>query len=104
MARAAREAQTAAERDARQQERERQAASRARQESRSRLWRRVRIWQRMPSSRRRDTGKLLGATVLVVLVLAYTFTRSVKVVVGVAFILLIASPVLIKFSFDRGRR
>lgn len=102
-ARATREAELAARAAELAAQSERDAAVRARREARASLWRRVRLWQRRPSSRNSEKARVLITAAVVLLVLAYVFTRSVQVVVGVALIEVILSPVFIKLSFDRSK-
>lgn len=103
LARAAREAEATARAAELAEQRKREAATRARREARSNLWRRVRLWQRRPTSRNTEKTRVLITAALVLLGLAYVFTRSVQVVIGVALIMVISSPVVIKLTFDRSK-
>ncbi|MEO6884816.1 MAG: hypothetical protein ABI232_00825 [Jatrophihabitantaceae bacterium] len=104
LARAEREA-VAAERAARLHvQHEREAAERAKAARRALVWRRVRLWQRGASHRHTEVRAALASLVLVLLVLAYLFTGSFTAVFGTALILLIASPLLLKLSFDRSHK
>ena len=100
IARAAREAEAAAKAQAVAAQREREAAARAR---RLALWRRARLWQRSPNRRHAEVRSVLAAAVLVLLVLAYLFIGSWKAVVGAALVLVIVSPLVLKFGFDKGK-
>jgi hypothetical protein len=102
-ARAARETEAARQRAELLQKTERAKAVQARKDARAAAWRRMRLWQRTPSTRHKETRRTLVLIFLLLLFLTYVFTRSVQVVVGMAILLAIASPVLIKMSFDRSK-
>jgi Flp pilus assembly protein TadB len=104
-ARAAREAVRAAEladRAAAQAlERERAAKARRRGEA----WRRLRLWQHGPAFRRdKEKWAALAIIVMLCLVVAYLLTSSVKAVLAVALVCVIAAPALGAFLFDRRSR
>jgi Flp pilus assembly protein TadB len=104
-ARAVREAAAAERAAADKAQRERHAAQRARRERRSLLWRRMRLWQHGSGfHRRRDAWAGLATLALVVLLVTYLFTNSVHAVVLVAFILVLAGPMLVMLTFDRRHR
>jgi Flp pilus assembly protein TadB len=101
-ARAARE-QAAALRASEHQERlARQSAERAKREQRALLWRRIRLWQHGTSfHRRRDSWAALATLSLVLMLVAFLLTGSLRAVLFVALILVIAGPALVMLTFDR---
>lgn len=104
LARAERQAAAAVRSAQAQARREREAIERARAERRALIWRRVRLWQRGSSRRHTEVRAALASLVLVLLVLAYLFTGSVTAIFAMALILLVASPLLLKLSFDRSHK
>jgi hypothetical protein len=103
-ARAEREAAAADQRAADRERREREAADRARRDERALRWRRLRLWQSAPGRRKTEGRAALATMALVLFVVVYVMTSSVKAVLGMALILLIASPMLIKLTFDRSHK
>jgi hypothetical protein len=104
LARAEREAAAAQKKVADEQRREREAAERARRDQRALRWRRLRIWQGAPGRRRAEVRAGLATLTLVLFVVIYVITGSVRALLGMALILIIASPMLIKLSFDRSHK
>jgi Flp pilus assembly protein TadB len=104
-ARAAREAaaaQRALENEARLG---REAAERARRERRALRWRRMRLWQHGSSfHRRRDSWAALATLALVLMLVAFLLTGSLRAVLFVVLILVIGGPALVMLTFDRRRR
>jgi hypothetical protein len=104
IARAQREAAAAEQAAADQERREREAAERVRRDQRALRWRRLRLWQSAPGRRKTEGRAALATMTLVLFVLVYVLTSSFKAVLGMALILLIASPMLIKLTFDRSHK
>ncbi|MEO8888841.1 MAG: hypothetical protein ABI301_04355 [Jatrophihabitantaceae bacterium] len=104
VARAEREAAAAKRAKADRARREREASERARRESRALHWRRLRLWHSAPGRRRSEGRAVLATTALVLFVVVYVLTGSVRAVLGMALILLVASPMLIKLTFDRSHK
>jgi Flp pilus assembly protein TadB len=103
-ARAARDAEAARRAADAQAQREKDAAERARRERRDLTWRRLRLWQHGSGFRRRKEGWAALATLAMVLILlAFLLTDSLKVVFLVVLVLLIAGPALVMLTFDRRR-
>jgi Flp pilus assembly protein TadB len=90
----------AADRDRRKKD----AAARARRERRGLAWRRHRLWQHGSGYRRRKEAIAAVVTIdLVALLLAYLLTSSLRAVLMVFLIVLVATPALAKLSSDRSR-
>jgi hypothetical protein len=105
LARAERQAAAAARTAASRAHREQHAAQRARRERRGLTWRRIRLWQHGPALRRnKEAWAALATLVLVILLLSYLFTSSVRAVVVVGLVLLIASPMLAMLFLERRRK
>jgi Flp pilus assembly protein TadB len=103
-ARAVREAAAAERAAERQQELAKAAAERAKLERRALVWRRVRLWQHGSAfHRRRDSWAALASLALILLLLAYFLTGSLRAVLLVALVLVIAGPALVMLTFDRRR-
>jgi len=103
--RAEREAAAVRRRAEAQVRREREAAERARRERRGLAWRRVRLWQHGPSFRRnKEAWAGLATLVMVILLLSYLFTSSLRAVLFVGLVLLVASPALVKLLIDRSHK
>jgi Flp pilus assembly protein TadB len=104
-ARAAREAEAAQRTAEVQAQRDKAAAERARRERRDLTWRRLRLWQHGPSFRRnKEKWAALGTLAMVLILLAFLLTSSLKVVFLVVLVLLIAGPALVMLTFDRRHR
>ena len=98
-ARAADAAQRGAEERAR---REQVAAEQARRERRDLAWRRLRLWQHGSGfHRRRDRWAALATLAMVLLLLAYLLSSSLRVVFLMVLVLVIAGPALVMLTFDR---
>lgn len=105
VARTERERAAAQRRAAQQAERQRVAATRARSERRRLTWRRVRLWQHGPSFRqRRETWGALATLILLILLVVYLFSRSLRDVLVTALALVLCGPVLVLLFFDRSRK
>ncbi|SDJ15333.1 hypothetical protein SAMN05444157_2000 [Frankineae bacterium MT45] len=92
---AQREAERAAKREA-------EAKRRRRRQRRDLLWRRIRLWQHGPQHRRdRERWAALGTLITCVLLVTYFVTWSLREVLVVALICVVASPVLIAFIVNR---
>ena len=104
VARAEREAAAARQAELDQARREREAADRVRRDRRALRWRRLRLWQSASGRRAAEGRAVLGTAALVLLVVVYVLTGSLRAVLGMALILLVASPMLIKLTFDRSHK
>ncbi|SOD74299.1 hypothetical protein SAMN05892883_3482 [Jatrophihabitans sp. GAS493] len=79
-----------------------EAQRRHRRERRALLWRRVRLWQHGSQYKRnRERWAALGTLLMCVLLVTYLFTWSLREVLVVALICVVASPVLIAFIVNR---
>lgn len=103
-ARAVREAAAAQQAAAEKQRRDKLTAAQGRRERRDLLWRRNRLWQHGTGYKRRKEAIAGLLTLdLVVLLLAYLFTGSLRAVLFVLLVLIIAAPVLVMLTLDRSR-
>jgi Flp pilus assembly protein TadB len=100
--RAAEGARRAAEAQAQQA---RVAAERARRERRALMWRRLRLWQHGAGFyRRKDSWAALATLAMVVLLLAFLLTSSLRIVLFVALVLVVAFPAMVMLTFDRRKK
>lgn len=103
--RAERQAAAARRSAAEQAARRKAATGRERHERQALAWRRVRLWHNGPgAARHKDVWAALGTLVMVVLLSTYLFTSSLRAVLLVLLVFVIAGPVLVKLSFDRSRK
>lgn len=80
------------------------AEKRRRQQQRQLRWRRVRLWQHGSSYRRnKERWAALSTLILCVVLVTYLVTRSLRDVLVVALIAVIASPVLVALIVNQRR-
>ncbi|MGH8963330.1 MAG: hypothetical protein ACRDWT_19425 [Jatrophihabitantaceae bacterium] len=104
LARAEREAAAVRRAANDQARRQRESLERARRDLRALRWRRLRLWQSAPGRRRTEDRAVLATLSLVLFVVVYVLTGSIRAVLGMALILLVAGPVLVKLTSDRSRK
>jgi len=100
--RAERAATAAARADEHRERVARETAVAARRRRRALLWRRARLWQHGAGfARNKEKWASLAIFVLIALLVTYFLSRSMRDVLLVALICVVATPALVALLFDR---